>query len=81
MRFPKVMWPQPTKAAILRVERSRKMLVLTRRQGESIKIGEDIRITVLQSLGRKVRIGIEAPDNVKIVRNELGPEDNDGESD
>ena len=81
MQFLKVMWSRLTEAAILPVERSRKMLVLTRRQGESIKIGEDIRITVLQLLGRKVRIGIDAPDDVKIVRNELGPEDIDGESD
>lgn len=44
------------------------MLVLTRRSGESIAIGDDIRIRVLRTNGSRVRIGIEAPSDVRIVR-------------
>ena len=44
------------------------MLVLTRRSGESIVIDGDIRIRVLRSTGSRVRIGIEAPPDVRIVR-------------
>ena len=48
------------------------MLVLTRRIGESIHIGADIRITVLQGSGGKIRIGIDAPRTVPVWREELG---------
>ena len=47
------------------------MLVLTRRPGESIYIGEDITITVLDHPGRDVRIGISAPQEMVILREEL----------
>lgn len=47
------------------------MLVLTRRSGEQILIGDDIVITVLDSRGDGVRIGIDAPRGVKIQRNEV----------
>lgn len=53
------------------------MLVLTRRSGESIAIGDDIRIRVLRTNGSRVRIGIEAPTDVRIVREQrdtVGPE-------
>lgn len=46
------------------------MLVLGRRQGESIQIGDDITITIVRS-GEQVRIGIEAPQEVSVVRTEL----------
>jgi carbon storage regulator len=49
------------------------MLVLTRKRSESIVIGNDIRITVLLVSGGKVRLGIEAPDSLGIVRQELVP--------
>jgi carbon storage regulator len=49
------------------------MLVLTRKISESILIGRDIRITVLSISGGKVKIGIEAPGRVDIVRLELLP--------
>jgi len=48
------------------------MLVLTRKLQEQILIGENIRITVLRVKGNKVRIGIDAPTNVRVVRGELG---------
>ena len=49
------------------------MLVLSRKLNEKIQIGEDVSITVLQITGNKVRIGIEAPQHVRIVRSELPP--------
>jgi carbon storage regulator len=47
------------------------MLILTRRLGESIAIGDDIRITFLDFNGRQLRIGIEAPKNVPVHRGEI----------
>lgn len=47
------------------------MLLLTRRKQESIHIGENIIITVVDFTGRSVRLGISAPDDVKIIREEL----------
>jgi carbon storage regulator len=47
------------------------MLVLTRREGERITLGDDIVVTVVSVQGNKVRIGITAPDDVSIRRGEL----------
>ncbi|WP_105033911.1 carbon storage regulator CsrA [Cryobacterium aureum] len=47
------------------------MLVLTRKPGEKILIGDDIVITVLDARGDSVRIGIDAPRGVKIQRDEV----------
>ncbi|RMG00565.1 MAG: carbon storage regulator [Nitrospirae bacterium] len=47
------------------------MLVLTRRSDESIRLGEDILITVLEIRGNQVRLGIKAPRGVRIFREEL----------
>ncbi len=47
------------------------MLVLTRKIDEAIRIGDDIKITVLRVKGNTVRIGIEAPREVRVVRGEL----------
>jgi carbon storage regulator len=47
------------------------MLVLTRRLGEEIVIAGDIRVTILALTGQKVRLGIEAPASVQVVRQEL----------
>lgn len=47
------------------------MLVLTRKAGESIVIGSDIRVTVLEMQGRQIRIGIEAPSDVSVHRGEV----------
>lgn len=49
------------------------MLILTRKPGESIKIGEDIYITLLATKGNQSRIGIEAPRELDVVRTELLP--------
>ena len=47
------------------------MLVLTRRSGEVIKIGDDIEITVIATKGDQVKIGINAPKQVEIFRKEV----------
>jgi carbon storage regulator len=47
------------------------MLVLTRRTKQSIMIGDDIELSVLSVSGEKVRIGIDAPDDVAIFRKEV----------
>lgn len=47
------------------------MLVLTRRRGESIMIGGGIEITILEVSGDKVRVGIEAPPDIEVHRNEV----------
>jgi carbon storage regulator len=49
------------------------MLVLSRKLGEKIQIGEDISITVVDIDRGKIRLGIEAPRDVPIFRQELLP--------
>ena len=47
------------------------MLVLTRKKDQALVIGDDIAITVLDIQGDQIRLGVEAPKNVKIFRKEL----------
>jgi len=47
------------------------MLILTRKLGESVTIGDDIKITILGVRGRQVRLGIIAPQKVAIHREEI----------
>ena len=47
------------------------MLIITRKKGESIMIGDDIEITISKIDDGSVKIGIEAPRNVNILRKEL----------
>ena len=47
------------------------MLVLTRKAGESIVIGNQVRITVLELQGRQIRLGIEAPKEIPVHRGEV----------
>jgi carbon storage regulator len=47
------------------------MLVLTRRAGESVVIGDDIVITVLEARGDVIRLGINAPRDVQVHREEV----------
>jgi len=49
------------------------MLVLSRRQNERIRLGDSIVVTVIRVTGDKVRLGIEAPPNVLVLRDELEP--------
>lgn len=51
------------------------MLVLSRRQNESIFIGKDIVVTVLSNRGGQVRIGIDAPKEITILREEIRDRD------
>ncbi len=51
------------------------MLVLTRKQQERIHIGDNITITVVRIQGNGVRIGIEAPREVRVVRGEVAVKD------
>jgi carbon storage regulator len=49
------------------------MLVLSRKESERIRLGEAIVVTVIRVSGDKVRLGIEAPPNVLVLRDELQP--------
>ncbi len=49
------------------------MLILTRHAGESIRIGDDVEITVLRIKGTQVRLGVNAPPGVRVRREELSP--------
>jgi carbon storage regulator len=67
------------------------MLVLTRKSNQSIMIGDEIEVSVLSVMGEKVRIGIQAPQQVPVFRKEIYLEihreagavsaENDGHSD
>ncbi len=47
------------------------MLILTRRVGERLKIGDDVTLTVLGVKGNQIRVGIAAPENVAVHREEI----------
>jgi len=47
------------------------MLILTRKLGESIAIGDGIKVTLLEVQGKQVKIGVKAPGNVPIHRQEI----------
>lgn len=47
------------------------MLILTRRVGEMVKIGENVEVTVMQVNGAQVRLGIKAPKEIAILREEI----------
>ncbi len=47
------------------------MLILSRKINEKIKIGEDITLTILEVRGDQVKIGVEAPKDVKVFRQEV----------
>ena len=49
------------------------MLVLSRREHERIRLGDSIVVTVVRLAGDKVRLGIEAPAEVVVLRDELAP--------
>lgn len=47
------------------------MLIITRRPGEKIMLGEDVSIQVMEIVGNQVRIGIQAPKSVPVYREEI----------
>lgn len=51
------------------------MLVLSRKQSQRIKLGDSIVITVVRVAGDKVRLGIDAPRDMLVLRDELEPHD------
>jgi carbon storage regulator len=54
------------------VGRQRNMLVLTRGLRQALTIGKDITVTVLEIRGTQVRIGVQAPRNIAVLRKEVG---------
>ena len=52
-------------------DRSDSMLILTRRVGETLMIGDDVTVTVLGVKGNQVRIGVNAPRDVSVHREEI----------
>lgn len=49
------------------------MLILSRKAGERIKLGDSIMVTVIGVSGDKVRVGIQAPADILVLRDELKP--------
>ncbi len=47
------------------------MLILTRRTGESVMIGDDVSITILGIMDKQVRIGVDAPKDIAVHREEI----------
>ena len=62
---------KPPEERTFQLTEGRPMLVLTRKAGETIRIGENIAVTVLAVEGHRVRLGIAAPTEVPIRRAEL----------
>ncbi len=53
------------------------MLVLTRYPEESLTIGDEIEVTVIEFKGEQVRLGIEAPSDVQVMREEIADIEDD----
>jgi carbon storage regulator len=47
------------------------MLILSRRPGESVHVGDDIKITVLSVQGQQIKIGLDVPENMPVYREEI----------
>lgn len=47
------------------------MLILTRKPGESLYIGDDVKVTIVEIKGHQIRVGIEAPSSIRIYREEI----------
>ena len=51
------------------------MLVLSRKERQRIRLGDDITVTIMRLTGDQVRLGIDAPRNIRVLRDELEPHD------
>ena len=58
-------------ASIASIGKGAEVLVLSRKTGESVMIGDDIEVTLVSTEGSKVRIGIQAPADVPVHRKEI----------
>jgi carbon storage regulator len=58
----------------IETRRIKDMLVLSRKESEKIRLGEDVILTIVRVSGDRVRLGIQAPSNMLILREELNPE-------
>ena len=47
------------------------MLILTRKPGESLYIGDDVKVTIVEIKGNQIRVGIDAPADLRIYREEI----------
>lgn len=47
------------------------MLIVTRKLGQAVRVGDDVRVVVMEVRGKQVRLGIEAPADVQIYREEI----------
>lgn len=47
------------------------MLILSRRPGESVHVGDDIKITVLSVKGQQIKLGLEVPEHMSVYREEI----------
>jgi carbon storage regulator CsrA len=64
---------RPFSKAIARQKESVNMLVISRKIGQQVRIGDQITVTIIKTQGKTVRVGIEAPRELKILRTELPP--------
>jgi carbon storage regulator len=55
------------------------MLVLSRKLGQRFQVGEEVRVTIVKIDRNSVRIGIEAPDDVTVYREEIVPQEKPAE--
>jgi carbon storage regulator len=54
-------------------QKEQAMLVLSRKLGQRFQVGQDVRVTIVKIDRNSVRIGIEAPDDVTVYREEIAP--------
>jgi len=47
------------------------VLIVTRKQGQAVRVGDDVRVVLMDVRGKQVRIGIDAPDDVPLYREEI----------
>jgi carbon storage regulator CsrA len=79
IRFPSRRQQHPDRLSACPRAKECAMLVLTRKLQQQIKIGEEITVTILRVKGNTVRVGVQAPRDVRVIRGEL-PKNGEGAS-